>query len=108
MASASKIEKSESQTLITEKIRRFFTDKPVRKVWLFGSFARGDFDQDSDIDILVAWDYAAMSIGWEYFGWWADLETLTGRKVDLVSEGYVSKYISPMVEREKVLIYEKN
>ncbi len=93
---------------LKEKISRFFTDKPVKKVWLFGSIARGDFSSSSDVDILVAWDYSKMSISWEYFGWWADLETLTGRKVDLVSEGYVSKYIQPIVDKEKELVYEKN
>lgn len=48
-----------------------------------------------------------MPIGWKYFGWWADLERLTHRKVDMVSEGFLSKYLIPIVERDKVLIYEK-
>jgi predicted nucleotidyltransferase len=26
---------------------------PVREVWLFGSIARGDFDEGSDVDLLV-------------------------------------------------------
>lgn len=102
------LKKADQQTSITQTIREFFADKPVKKVWLFGSFARGDYDGDSDVDILVAWNYSEMDIGWEYFGWWTDLEALIDRKVDLVSEGYLSKYVAPMVEKDKILIYEKN
>ena len=87
----------QQKAILLQKIRHFFSDKPVRKVWLFGSFARGDFNTSSDVDILVAWDYSKMTIGWEYFGWWSDLEAVTGRKVDLVSEGYLSKYVQPFV-----------
>ncbi len=107
MPHLSEQDKLEQQTVLTKQIQEFFADKPVRKVWLFGSFARGDFNPQSDLDILVAWDYSQMPIGWEYFGWWADLETLTHRKVDMVSEGFLSKYLIPIVERDKVLIYEK-
>lgn len=105
---STKEEALHQKAVITEKVRRFFADKPVTKVWLFGSFARGDFDKTSDLDILVAWDYSQQPIGWEYFGWWTDLEELIGRKVDLVSEGYLSKYIESYVEEDKELIYEKN
>ncbi len=104
---------ADGQDLLREKavlvanLRLFFADKPVKKVWLFGSFARGEFGPDSDVDILIAPDYSA-PIGWEYFGWWSDLETLTGRRVDLVSEGYLSRHVRPFVEQEKELIYEKN
>lgn len=98
----------EQQREVAHLIKDFFSDKPVRKVWLFGSFARGDFDEDSDVDILIKWDYDQESIGWEYFGWWEDLEELTGRKVDLVSHGYVSKYLKPYIEQEKILVYEKD
>lgn len=108
MPRPSKKETLEQKSLLTEKIRQFFLDKPVNKVWLFGSFARGDFNKSSDVDILVAWDYSKMAIGWEYFGWWTALEAATGRKVDLVSEGYLSKYVQPRVEKEKELIYEKS
>ena len=35
----------------------------VRKIILFGSYARGDFDSDSDIDIMVLVDYPREDIG---------------------------------------------
>ncbi len=38
-------------------------DIHVRKIILFGSYARGDFDSDSDIDIMVLVDYPREDIG---------------------------------------------
>ena len=37
-----------------EKIRFFFSDKPVKKVYLFGSFARGEADENSDVDLAYS------------------------------------------------------
>jgi len=36
-----------------------------------------------------------------------DLEQLLGKKVDLVSSNAVSKYIKPIIDSEKTLIYAK-
>jgi predicted nucleotidyltransferase len=43
-------------TLIPEIIRRILSVSSPQKIILFGSYARGDFDQDSDLDILVIMD----------------------------------------------------
>ena len=40
---------------IKERIKKSFGDK-VRKIILYGSYARGDYDKDSDVDILVIVD----------------------------------------------------
>ncbi len=39
-----------------EKIKRYLSGQPVVKAWLFGSFARGEQREDSDVDILVSFD----------------------------------------------------
>jgi|GEM_PF-5091518 predicted nucleotidyltransferase len=36
-----------------------------------------------------------------------DLKELLGKKVDLVSEKSVSKYIKPIINQEKLLIYAR-
>lgn len=33
-------------------LQGYFKDKPVLKVYLFGSYARGEADEDSDVDLL--------------------------------------------------------
>jgi predicted nucleotidyltransferase len=89
-----------------EKLRTFFSDKPVLRAYIFGSQARNEADDGSDMDILVELDYS-QGVGLEFFGMRVDLEKLVGKKVDLVSANGVSKYIKPHIERDKKLVYER-
>ena len=84
----------------------YFKDKPVLKAYLFGSFARDAADEKSDIDILVELDYSK-TIGLEFIQMQLDLQELLNRKVELVSEKALSKYIRPYLEQDKVLVYAK-
>ena len=87
-------------------IKSYFADKPVNKAFLFGSQVRGDAKETSDIDILVELDYS-QRIGLLFVQMQLDLEELLGKKVDLVSENGISKYIRPIVDKEKQLIYAR-
>ncbi len=87
-------------------ITAYFAGKPVLQAWLFGSYARGDADEQSDIDLMVKWNPAAKG-GLDYFIVKPELENLLGKKVDVVSEKYLSKHLQPIVSAERVLIYEK-
>lgn len=91
---------------ITTKIGKYFKDKPVLKAYLFGSKARYEADDESDIDILVELDYSK-PIGLEFIKMQLDLEEILNEKVDLVSEKAVSKYMKANVEKDKTLIYER-
>ncbi|HAX50289.1 MAG TPA: nucleotidyltransferase family protein [Ignavibacteria bacterium] len=88
------------------KIRKFFKDKPVIKAYLFGSYARNEQDEKSDIDILVELDHTK-SIGLYFVTMKMELEEILGQKIDLVSAGGVSNYIKPIIDNEIVLIYER-
>jgi uncharacterized protein len=59
----------------------------VKRLDLFGSAARGDFDPaKSDVDFFYEFDPSNLtSVADRYFGLWEELEKLFGRKVDLVS-----------------------
>lgn len=35
-----------------ENMRNYFVTHPVTKAWMFGSFARGEEREDSDVDII--------------------------------------------------------
>ncbi|HOT14956.1 MAG TPA: nucleotidyltransferase domain-containing protein [Bacteroidales bacterium] len=89
-----------------ETIKGYFKARPVLKAYLFGSYVRGDADEKSDIDILVDLDYS-QKIGLQFIQMKIDLEQLLSAKVDLVSENGLSKYIKPIVDKEKLLIYAK-
>lgn len=89
-----------------EKIKTFFMDKPVKSVYLFGSYARGEADENSDVDLLIDWDYPNIKRGLDYIGWWMDIKELLQKEVDFVSVKYVSPIIEKYIHNDKVLIYE--
>ena len=72
----------------------------VTDLVLFGSVARDQASEDSDIDILVRFDGPATSKG--YFGTQFYLEDLLGRSVDLVTHKALRAELRPYVEREAV------
>ena len=88
-------------------IQNFFSDKPVLKAYLFGSFARNEGDSSSDIDVLVELDYSK-HIGISFFKMKSDLEQMLKKKVDIISSLAVSKYILPFINKDKQLIYERD
>ncbi len=92
---------------IKEQLVTYFAAQPVQIVYLFGSYARGEAQRSSDIDLLVVLDYAQIITGLEFFEMWADLEKLTKKKVDLVTENSLSIYVREYVAQDKVLLYEK-
>jgi len=81
----------------------------VRKVSVFGSFARGDYTLESDIDLLVEFKPRELrpALGFKWFGLWDELEAILGRKVDLASESALSPYVRTHVEKDLVLLYEE-
>ncbi len=91
---------------ITEKVISYFEGQPVEKVWIFGSFARGEESRDSDLDLLVKFKRPHKIDLFDYIGIKQDLEDITGRQVDLVEEGQVLERIKPIIEKEKKLLYE--
>ncbi|MBX2973367.1 MAG: nucleotidyltransferase domain-containing protein [Flavobacteriales bacterium] len=94
----------DEQTLHT--LRDYFAARPVKRAYVFGSFARGEADDRSDIDLLLELDHTK-PIGWEFYGWWDELEGLLKRKVDLVTPDALSRHIAHLVERDKRLIYAR-
>lgn len=91
---------------IKEVIADYFAARPVKKVWLFGSYARGDADENSDVDVLVDIDYMP-GIAAEYFTWNEDLRQRLNKNIDIVSAGWENKYIKPFIDKDKFIIYER-
>ncbi len=88
------------------KVRDFFKGKPVLKAYLFGSFSREEADDNSDVDILVELDYS-VPVGLEFVKMQLELQELLERKVDLLTVKSLSKYLTPIIDEEKILIYER-
>jgi predicted nucleotidyltransferase len=69
-------------------------------VRIFGSVARGEADEASDVDILV--DAGPETSSWFPAGLIIDLEELMGCEVDVVTEGALHWYIKDQVLQEAV------
>lgn len=74
-------------------------DFPLGRMALFGSVARGESHPDSDVDILVEVD---PSIGLGFVTLAERLETVLGRKVDLVSRRALKPAFWKQIEPELI------
>ena len=76
---------------------------------LFGSVARGDHTNQSDIDVLVKLSEPVRQSGFGYFGALADLknmiESFTGRAVDVLPEPIQKDRLRRNVERERIIAF---
>ena len=95
-----------TQTM-TQKIAEYFKTQPVLKVWLFGSFARGEQTPESDVDILIVPDRSQHFSLFTLSGMYEDLKELLGREVDLITDGGLMPFARESAERDKILIYER-
>jgi predicted nucleotidyltransferase len=87
-------------------IKNYFKTKPVLKAFLFGSNARNEANENSDIDLLVELDYSE-KIGLQFIQMKFDLEKLLNKSVDLVSSNGISKHIKSNIDKDKTLIYAR-
>lgn len=71
----------------------------VHRYGLFGSFAKGNPNADSDVDILVEFKPGRKSFD-SFMNLAFFLEELLGRKVDLVTPESLSPYIGPKILAE--------
>jgi uncharacterized protein len=87
-----------------EKIIEICKRNDISYCALFGSFARGEADENSDIDLLVRF---SKPIGWKFYGIAEDLQDILGKKVDLATENMLNKYIRESVLKDLQVIYEE-
>ena len=73
------------------------------RIYLFGSYARGDANKDSDIDLRI--DKGAIR-GLQMGGLAADLEDALGIPVDLVPTGILDSKFLNSISDDEVLLYE--
>ena len=97
-----------STQTMTQVIAEYFKTQPVLKAWIFGSFARGDEREDSDVDVLVKFDRSVPIGLFAYSRMHRELEEKIGRKVDLVEEGTLRPAAQQTANRDLKVIYERN
>jgi predicted nucleotidyltransferase len=90
---------AEINKIIVETLLPF---KP-KQICVFGSYARGEMSDDSDIDILIDVDsnISLLDLGGAYM----DLKDNLNRKIDLILKGGISPVFKPYIEKDLTEIY---
>lgn len=83
-----------------EEILRTAAKHGVTKIRVFGSAARGDEAEDSDVDFLI--EVGGATTPWFPGGLVADLEQLLGRRVDVVEPAALSGALRKQILDEAV------
>lgn len=65
---------------IKETVSEYFKDKPVKKVYLFGSYARGEAKEESDVDLSLVINKDAAVTYFTLAGYLVDLEEKLKKK----------------------------
>ena len=93
--------------MMTQQIADYFKTQPVSKAWLFGSFARGEETEKSDVDILILPDKSQHFSLFTLSGMYEDLKELLGCEVDLITDGGLMPFARESADHDKILIYER-
>lgn len=74
-----------------------------KQICVFGSYARGEMNEDSDIDILidVPYDISYLDLGEAY----SVLEEKLKRKIDLLFKDSLSSIFKPYILKDSIEIY---
>ncbi|MGH2402303.1 MAG: nucleotidyltransferase domain-containing protein [Candidatus Limnocylindria bacterium] len=78
----------------------------VRRIWLFGSAARGEMRADSDVDVAIEFRDDARGGLFELVAMQDELTERVGRPVDLGTLSSMRPYVRRNAERDLVLIHE--
>lgn len=92
---------------IKQVVTDYFKDKPVKNVYLFGSYARGEAKEESDVDLLFSLEENNRLT---YFGlaqYLIDLQSILYKKIDFVEDRLVYPRIRKYVDVDKILLFSK-
>jgi uncharacterized protein len=90
------------------QIQTILQSLKIKRCYVFGSASRGNFDDQSDIDLLLSFDdeLSAEEYTHNYFELHYQLRALLHREIDIVTERTLSNpYFIQEINRSKELIY---
>ena len=89
---------------IKQKVSPIFKQYGVESAGVFGSVARGESREDSDIDLLVKLHNPVSLL--TFFKFNDELENILGRKVDLVTMNSLNRHVKPYALADLKNFYE--
>jgi len=90
---------------IQQKITPIFKDYGITYAGIFGSFARGQSTEKSDVDLIVR---LGRPMGlFSYMKFINGLEEKLNKKVDVVTEQSINKHVKPYIASDVKIIYEE-
>ena len=89
-----------------DRIADFCRRHQIRRLSFFGSILRADFRPDSDVDVLVEFELGARVGLIKLAGIEIELSELLGRKADLNTPGFLSRYYRDRVLAEAQVQYD--
>jgi len=95
-----------NQEELVQKIKPILERHQIRKAYLFGSVARGEANDKSDIDMMV--ELGKPTGLFAFTGLSQELEEVLDREVDLVTRDGLCKYIKDRILAEAKIIYERH
>ncbi len=89
---------------IKEKIRPVIENHGIKDVYLFGSYARGEANRNSDVDIYC--DGGDVKTLWEHSSLEDELKEALGKEVDVVTIGsQMHDFFRQQLEKDMIKIY---
>jgi hypothetical protein len=77
---------------------------PIRKAYLFGSYARGNATEKSDVDLRIEGDIKSFFM---LGGIYSELSDALGTELDLLSRLPDSEAFRENLKKDEVLLYER-
>ena len=90
---------SENKTIVSRLAKQYGAER----IYLFGSYARGDMTDTSDIDLRI--DKGSIR-GFQLCGLLLDLEDSFGIPVDMVPTSSLDQRFLDTIQKDEVLLYE--
>jgi predicted nucleotidyltransferase len=91
-------------TVPKQQIAAFCRRHHIRRLSFFGSVLREDFGPESDVDVLVEFEEGHIP-GLSFFGMQSELSEILGRKVELHTPNFLSRYFRDRVLGEAEVQY---
>ena len=91
------------KNIVYKQLQQYFADKPVEKIFVFGSFSRNEEKDSSDIDLIITLSHPVglFTLG-KYI---ADLEDITKRKIDIATQNSITPEFLNLIQKDLKEVY---